>query len=428
MIRYPILKITANQTFLPLVISFVEKYSESYSFSSKETKAITLATEEIFMYLCETSKDCTVEIVCKAKQYLIEVEWKFTNQNFDPRAFNITYKINPDDEASLSEMGLLLANRMTDIFTMQQSGTEIKINCARFRSYPDSLKSSYNPKAFGGLKIKIPEKQQVILLGKIIEQEDNQNQLPLFLTNPYLLSDMFEQKDIEAKILVDEKGLVAGGVLWKKSGKETCEMFGPFIHKHISRESFSEQLVESCLEQIAKENYTGLLCSTYPTYFPGNYFEEIGNYGKKKIFFRELQEDTGTISWINAKIADYLQKQYEQLFLLREVVTVPFHDSTTNQHSVISSEINRAGNSAKLLPLVYGADLEENISEHLAMFAAENFQELFFELDLGNNQNSLFVPALLKNGFKPSFVIPNGGKGDLLLLQHNMQNLNKDEL
>lgn len=423
--NFPILKINAEQKFLPLVISFIENSSKGYSFSEKETTALVLASEEIFSYLCRVNKESLIEIECISKNYLIEVVWKFSRKNFNPRAFNITCKINPDDDSSLEEMGLLIANRITDNFNMQEEGNEIIISFSKYRTYPEIKQGIYNPSGLKELKIINPEKQQIILLSEIIRQGADAETLPSFLNSPYMLADMFAQKDIEAKILAGENGIVAGGVLWKKAGNETCEMFGPFVHINFDQEKYSLELTNSCIESIGKENYKGLLCLYQGQNFPQQFFEEIGEYSGKKIYFRELQEDTGIISWVNEKVSLYIKEQYEKLFLPREVIVVPDYDSSNNKYSVVSSDINRVAGSVKLYPLIYGADIKNNIREHINLFMEENLKEIFFEFDLGINFHALFVSALLENNFIPSFIIPCGGRGDLLMMQYSSQN--KDE-
>lgn len=70
--------------------------------------------------------------------------------------------------------------------------------------------------------------------------------------------------------------------------------------------------------------------------------------------------------------------------------------------------------------LLAGNDVKENLIKHLQLFKQENYLNIFFELDLGQAWQAEMVPALLASQFKPCLVMPNAGKGDVVLFQYQL--------
>lgn len=417
---FPFLSINAENNYLPVVTSFVENYCKSVNFPASESKSLILITEEIFTYLCNINSGCGIKLTCIYKKYKIELDWRFSAKNFNPRAFNITYSVDPENDSSLQEMGLMIANRISDNFKISLENDEIVISVSKLKNYRSSENEyDYKPKTNEKYKIINPDKQQMILLSLLISGYENNKQLPGYLLNNYLLADLYDENEIFAKVITGENGLVAGGIIWKKYGLETVEMEGPFLADLSDNEQTAIRLVESCIESIGKENIKGLICINRGRYFPESYFEVIGTKGENKIYFREMHEDSGSVAWVNKGIKSFLEKKYSELFLPREIITVPDNDYTNEKYSVISSGLQRSSDSVYMSPMLFGQDFTENLKEHLNFFIQESYKEIFFETDLGINDHSYFVPGLLKNNFTPVCIIPCGGKGDLLLFRYS---------
>ncbi len=416
--NFPLLKLNAEKNFLSVIVSFVENCCSSFNFTKKESRILTMASEEIFSYLCKINRGCEISVACNSKKYSMELLLQFDSKNFNPRAFNITSKINIDDEKSLDEMGLLISSRMADSFSMRKENNSILISVMKYRSYENITKLDYTPKNLTETKIVVPENQDVLLIATLIEKYEKQENLHEVFKHSAMLTDIVSSGDMHARVLKGKNGLIAGGIFWKHIGNDTIEMFGPYIYEQNNSEKFSKQLVENCLENIGKENHNGLLCRYPGKFFPEEYFEIIGNYYGNNIYYRELLEDVGTISWIHPELKEYISSQYSKLFLPREIITISNIDETDNEYSVLSSGLNRSTKMVILKPMIFGKDFKTNLKEHINLFKSENYNHVFFEIDMGQNWHSLFIPELLANDFTPSFILPYGGKGDLLVLQY----------
>ena len=109
------IRIARTKEHFPSVRSFVEKATANCGFADRDTLSMTLAAEEIFVYLCQgTQNSQTIDISYNPKTYYLRLEFQFTEGDFDYRAFNLTHKTNIDAEEDILSIGLLLVARMVD--------------------------------------------------------------------------------------------------------------------------------------------------------------------------------------------------------------------------------------------------------------------------------------------------------------------------
>ena len=117
------LTIANDFDFLPAVQTFTEKTALAFGLGQTEALALTLASEEIFNYLCTHVKpEAEIEINCYEGGYYAALDFLLPSQNLAMRNFNLTTTINTDDETSLDEMGLILASRMVEQLQIRQIG------------------------------------------------------------------------------------------------------------------------------------------------------------------------------------------------------------------------------------------------------------------------------------------------------------------
>lgn len=420
--KFPLLEIPTEMSFLPVAVSFVENTCAGLGFGKKETTALVLATEEIFVYLNKHNNGTIISVCCKSKKYLMELSLKFDSKNFNPRAFNLTTDVDVDDDVSLDEMGLLIASRMVDEFTMEEEAEKIIITVQKYRIYQQTSVRKYFPEPLDTWSVESPDRMETKILTDLILQSNKEHDFPFYFQSSGMVADMQEVFDINILIIKDHKNMIAGGLFWQELSEQTIEMFGPYIHGQKDSEKMSCDLIDKCLEVIGKERYKGLLCRYYGDGFPETYFEIVGNFSGKNIYFRELHEDTGSYSWIHPRLKDYIADEYKKLFLPRNIMTIDDDYDSFKQFSVISSKLNRSSGSVTMHPFVFGKDFSENIKNHISLFKSEKYKGILFQLDLGYSQHSYWIPALLDNGFLPVLLLPYGGKGDLLIMEKLNQN------
>lgn len=412
----PVLIISADHHFLPVVVSFVENTCSGYRFGKNETTTLMLAAEEIFVYLSQHDEGTLITLACRPKSYLMELTLEFNARTFNLRAFNLTSSVNVEDESSLDEMGLLLASRMVDRFSMNQTGSSIHMSLLKYRNYPEKGRTNYHPHPLDQPIIIRPDPLETRILAELIH-ESEQN-LPFYFATPYMVADMLEAKDLDAFILKDKQNTIGGGLFWKRLNQNTIEIMGPFIYGQDESGEMGTNLVEKCLEEVGKENVTGIICQHYGQMIPEHYFEVIGTFSGKKVFFRQMQEDTGSAAWLHPAQEDEIRDQYEKLFLPRNILAFSHDQEPSSPHSVISSEVNRSSDRVVMHPLIFGRDALENLGAHLSLFKSEGYKDISFQLDLGQNDQTGWVPFLIQHNFTQELLVPHGGKGDLMMMTH----------
>ncbi len=101
------------------VTSFAETMASALGLGAAEARRLGLAAEEVFAYLTGRSgPESVMHLEAASGGYFVQLTGRFEASGFDPRALNLTAEVDPEDEASLEQMGLLIASRMVDRFHM----------------------------------------------------------------------------------------------------------------------------------------------------------------------------------------------------------------------------------------------------------------------------------------------------------------------
>ncbi len=426
--------------FLPTLQTFIEKTSLAFGLAQTEALALTLAGEEIFNYLCKSVKPgAEIKISCYEGGYYAALDFSMPLKNFSLRAFNLTTTINIDDEASLDEMGLIIASRMVDHLKIGQSDSGLlQLSLRKEKNYPQSeTKNRTATTSFSEtFSIVTPDSEELKFFVNESKHFIAPELIPPEFYYPGKIVDIVKAGDYRAAIARDPAGRIGGGILWYWSSNKMVECYGPFILADDStpktspklRRHIAESLFEHCLNMIAKSPAVGLLNRTPSPDLPRYHFESLGTVSEHHnnqtpieipALFRQMQEDPGAVAWAHPDLEPFLRNEYQRLTLPREIRLTSDSGETTADFSVLATEFDRSRQKVTLRPLWAGNDTKNNIADHLTLFAEENLENIFFVIDLGKSWHSAFFPALAKNGFTPRFILPYGGKGDLLLLQKN---------
>jgi len=179
---------------------------------------------------------------------------------------------------------------------------------------------------------------------------------------------------------------------------------------------------------VAKTQAIGIF-NRYPVRdFPVDYFEMIGSFKlpvggggameSVPIYFRQLEEDLGSVAWTHPALEPFLAATYERLSFAREMIAVQEEGEMAAASSVLSVRFERTSGYASIRPLWPGKDMVENIAGHLRILRDEGIPAVFFEMDLGRSWHGSFTPALFENGFAPRVLLPHGGEGDMVIFQY----------
>jgi anti-sigma regulatory factor (Ser/Thr protein kinase) len=418
--------------FLPIATSFVEKASTAFGLAATEALALTLATEEVFTYLCGAAAvDTEVLISCRGHGYYVEEEIAFKAQEFDMRAFNLTSASSFENEGCARETGLLIASRMVDLFRFTESGQRLCLTLVKEKAYPPfSGESILLTKPLKEYTVRAPEPEELKALVSLTNSHYQHHLIPSSFSYPGKVVDMVAAGDYHAAVAVDARGVIGGGLVWRRESPKMVEFYGPYLFAQPPESAMAEALMDACLHDLARTDTLGLI-SRHPTPdIPVNYFEPLGSVAFLQVdgtllevtaCYRHLEEDLGSAVWADPRLEPFLTREYRRLAFAREIRTVEDAGESSWPFSVLSAEFDRSQARVTLRPVWWGRDSGETVACHVETLRREGLPCLLFEMDLGKAWQTRFSPALLDNGFEPRLVIPYGGTGDIVVFEHTSE-------
>lgn len=423
------LELPASLHFLPVATAFVEQSSRSLGMAGQEALALTLAAEELFTRFSRfIQPDQAVTIECRAGAYYVRADFLFPVQALNLRAFNLTSTLSLQDEAGLDEMGLFLASRSVDQFqVLREPDRRVRLILIKERSYPEAGgPPALHPEAPPSYTVRAPEAEELRLLAASIHHRYEAKDYPAFFRYPGKVADMVSGGESQAAVALGPSGGMGGGLLWRWLTPQTAEFFGPYVFPQQPDSQMAADLVEACLNSLSRTPCVCLL-GFYPlASLPRAHFQALGSFidwdphggrQERAVYFRQLQEDAGSIAWCHPELAEYMKKEYRRLGLLREVQPVIRSGQNREPHAVVATRLEVIQGRATLRPILSGLDNEALLKNHLQLFARERLRAVFFELDTGEGWHADFVPSLLQSGFSPRVIMPNAGRGDVIVFQ-----------
>ncbi|MGD9973532.1 MAG: hypothetical protein AB7S77_10755 [Desulfatirhabdiaceae bacterium] len=422
------MQITADKPFLPVVLAFVETIALASGLTKTEALKLTLASEELFLHLCRVVIPAKgmIEIRCFGRDYSVQIDFSFPMTPFNMEAFNLAVKPKPNKAIRFEDMRLLLASRSVNHFKIEQIQNRLHLQLIKDKEYPiqkpvTSPQTNLSDRIF---TIQTPYSHEIAVLSARIQADFSNTPLPRFIRYPGRLTAMMRHGNCQALIARGQADEIGGGIFLRRINEKTIEIFGPYVINNDNPVPVVHALTEAAISAASRTTASVLICSPPDGLDVSNYFEVLGsihwhlssgqiNY--HSVWFRHIKEDLGRISWITPDIHDFLKQNYDRLALPREIRLISDTGDNPSVSSVFSSDIHRFYDLVTLRLIWMGNDLDENLLQHLQMFQKESIRHIVFEVDLGLSWQAHMIPVLLKNGFSPSILLPDAGKGDAVM-------------
>ncbi len=405
------LNLPLQAEFLPIATGCVEQSVQAFDMGRAEAMHLTLAVEEVYSFLAaRIAADQRLKLLCRNGGYYAEVVCRFPQHALPVGAFNITSTVSSDDEQSLDEMGLLLAARTVDQLGISAENGEMKICFVKNKRYPSLQERLPELASSGNFQEVEPETELLKQFASRVTAKYG-TQAPFFFTFPGKVADMVACGEYGAVLLADGKGNVGAGMLWRR-GQKLVEAFGPYAFYDPSH--LSILAVEACLRKMARTSAVCMVVLDPTADMPPGYFEQLAQDGS--VLYRQLEEDNGTTAYAHPQFAAFLQECYQQLYLPRAAHPVEHQGESLSPCSAFAAQMNRPVGRVTLTAIWVGQDAAPVLLEHVRALRQEGFTEIQFHLDTGVAEQAMLSPALSAAGFVPQWILPWGGRGDILVL------------
>ena len=425
------LTLDLSLSFTSLILDFAEESAKAFGLTDSDVLRVRLASEEVFGYLCHTTKtgsEITVEALNKL--YHMEIRFTFKARSFDPYAFNLTALVTPDD-GQTENLGLLIGSRAVDRFSIVQGQPDgLVLSLIKDKTYPPFSESEPGQSIpLKGFVVKRPDDEMVKRFVHSGVGYCDETSFPTPFRLPGRMVDMIAQGDYHILVACGtgmQGGEIGGGIIWRFMGKAMIQFYGPYVFNQPLHIDIARALVDEFLSAVAKTDRSGAFGHYTTADLPSEYFETLGDIeyclesGDKQtssFFYRQLKEDTGSNAWAGGQLEPFLRKVYDHLYLPREIVSTTFEGEGLAPHSVFSVKFDRSLNSVTIRPVWDGADHTENIAGHVKILQEEGLTNIFFNLDLGVSWQAKLIPALFANSFRPVLLLPYAGHADVVVFQ-----------
>ncbi|MHB8769994.1 MAG: hypothetical protein ACYC7J_03275 [Syntrophales bacterium] len=424
------LHIEARAPFLPVVTQFVESSASLFGLAKTESLKLSLATEEIFLYLCDAV--CAgeqLEIACQDGLYYTRVIFRFHAPQLNLKGLNIASDSARDGQCDLDEMGLMIASRSVDhLHIAEEKGHRISLAVTLEKVYPRFSEELPRPAAPAGVIVEEPDRERVkrfaLLVGRFSPERDR----PPFFAYPGKVADMIAGGEYRCLTAMNQKREIVGGILFSERSERIVQFHGPYLFSEGEPTAAADALLTALIASIARTKALGLLSLSGLPKALEPQFEHLGSLSfpaedgpavGMSFFFRHLHEDPGTEVWAPADLTTWLTREYDRLVLAREIRIVRAMGETRLGASLFAAQIVRERAEATLRPLLPGADLAANVARHVRYLRADGLTTLLFEIDLGLPWHAELIPVLMANGFTPALLLPFAGQADLVIFQHH---------
>ncbi|NDY55514.1 hypothetical protein G3N56_01980 [Desulfovibrio sulfodismutans] len=400
-------------------------------FDRRENYRFQLAVEEFCLYLAGFADgNQPLSIGLTGKRHQMRASFAFRAANLSLGALNITSRATSGTlEASSAEMGLLLVGKAADRFRLEHhTGDRFVLEAEVDRAYPEvatvrrpegwcppfAIRTQHDP-------------AQLTQAAALAMSAYPRWQCPGCFRTPAKFPDMVADGAIACVLACDARGQTVGLLSWAPCSGQALLFSGPFVFTPPETSaSVARLLVDGFLETVAREPYNIVFSFRATSDLPKASFETLGSLqsfvdGRLEhhpIVFRHLREDNGLAVWCPPQLERFLRQAYDRLALSRDILPVEKPTARPQRASLLGAAYDPGRNLAELTAFLDGEDMTANLAAHVAAFRRQGIGAILYHMDLSVPWEAALASDLIQAGFTPVAILPQGGRTDKVVWQH----------
>lgn len=419
------LSLAADIAWVPLVQSVVENGAPVFGLDPGRTMMLTLAVEEIVVHLAGLSPGTRMDFRLVPGGWHVRAEFSFKADPSDLWAMNLVTRTDTQEE--MDHLGLLVASRAVDDFTLRHEGDTLHLTLRKDRDYAIVTPAPTAPvETRGELSITWNPEPELIKIACVKALGCyTPDAVPHAFFTPGKVVDMVRQRDMHMAVAMDRTGAPVGMICRRTPSEQGISFSGPYVFANDDR--VGAFLTTHLINTVARTRAMGLFSDPATPSLSTKNFESLGHLSithkdggrtEQGVWYRHLKEDMGASVWAHRAYADFLEQAYRQQILMRDLKIIEGPGEQLPERSVFSAQLRPAAGKATLFPMVTGTDAGHCIARHVEILHQENFADIFIHIDLAHGWQAAMGQAVMDNGFTPRLVLPYGGKSDILVFQH----------
>lgn len=420
---------------LPVITNVAEQVAIAYGLSADDIKRSVLACEDMYTYLVSHSdgiSDLTLNL--KECGHYVQITFNFHLIPIPLHVLNITAVNDPGDPGCLAQMEIFIVAHVVDRFILDQgTSDETVVHLIIEKQYPLASDSTLNtlPTSLPHLSCTTGTHEEIKQAAIRVIQTYGTH-VPDFCRYPGKIIDMIRNGELQAAIYSDGKGNVAGCIFWAQ-GEHLIDVYGPYVF--VPGHQAGEEITRFLLESVGRIGLKSLIIRSPIPGTPESWFERLppipwnsNNIGRVDFFnshtplYRQLEEDTGATVVVHPDFVQTVSQWYDNLNLPRVLISSIPAGEAPDEFTVFSVRIDNNRKITSLSLRTVGSDAALVLAAHITYLSEQRISCITYEMDLSNEMEVFLVPALLKSGFSPSYIIPWGGSGDILVFYYMGEN------
>ena len=425
--------IPARLQLLPILQALVEHGCDLFGINRPQALKLAMSGEELFVHVCSVQPQGLIRIILTPRATGATLNLRFSRTDIDLGGMNLSgpSTLSMDENSkNFDNLGLLLASRMVDGFSLAQEGDIVSVTLRQDSEYPKGNAPDILPvQAQGNVHITTTNDSATVIDDC---QRTQAFYAPRFIPDsfdtPGKIADLVMFDELFVVRAVDKTGQTCGTIYWQTLSDKCVGFYGPYIFVDPSEET-ARILMEKMISSVARTSAKIILSILATEDLPGGFMEPLAQVTYQgpaetttpvNLWYRHLGEDEGSFVWAHPDLIPFLKKAYEKLELWRDIHPVSSLGEKRHTSSVLSVDLEKNLSKAVLIPMIDGLDIGDNIHTHVESLRQEGIQNIFFHLEMALAWQAHIAKTLLQKGFEPVYILPQAGSSDILVFQHDI--------